>query len=164
VSPTVNRTGCHCHHSLCCGVSHSQQNCLSLPPIAVLWCLPQSTELSVTATNRCTAVSPTVNRTVCRCHQSLHSGVSHSQQNCLSLPPIAALWCLPQSTELSVNATNRCTAVSPTVNRTVWRCHQSLHSGVSHSQHPRTTSDTLAPLTGSSPCLRKCCYKCNVPN
>ena len=35
--------------------------------------------------------------------------------------------------------------------RTVCRCHQSLYSGVSHSQHPRTTSHTPAPLSRSYP-------------
>ena len=44
--------------------------------------------------------------------------------------------------------------------RNICRCPQSLYSGASHIQHPRTTSDTPTPLSGLSAGLRKCYYKC----
>ena len=63
----------------------------------------------------------------------------------------------------SLHATrNSSSFQSVSSSRTVCRYHQSLYSGASHIQHPRTTSDTPTPLIGSSPGLRKCCYKCKV--
>jgi len=79
--------------------------------------------------------------------------------NVLLLPNLKAFAQLTRSLHASRNAP---CFQSGSSCRTVCRCHQSLYLSVSHSQHPRTTSDTPSQLSGSSLPLRKHCYKCKV--
>ena len=121
----------------------------------ILSCKTCITAYSLTVT--CVYVTLTDRQTINTAMMTNAHAQCFLDNNLLILPNLKTFALFSRSLHATRNA--ECFQ-SDSSSRTVCRCHQSLYSSASHSQHPRTTSDTPTPLAGSSPGLRECCYKC----